>query len=151
MSEKALSLFPHGENGFWVVGCNRNSLFCLSQRLKSGWGKQSNLHSLMPTWINQNETPSQFCSEHLSSKWSVNMAHKVVLILTAHKKPFGKDISLMSSSTSITFTPVNFRLKTNAANYSSRSSCVHSQAGMMNENELSGTAEFQAWSWVPWY
>lgn len=35
--EKVLSLSPCGGNGFWVVGCNRNSLCRLSERWESGW------------------------------------------------------------------------------------------------------------------
>lgn len=37
MLEKVLSLSPSGGNGFWVVGCDRNSLCCLSERPVSGW------------------------------------------------------------------------------------------------------------------
>ncbi len=35
--EMVLSLSPSGGNGFWVAGCNRNTLFRLSQRRESGW------------------------------------------------------------------------------------------------------------------
>lgn len=73
--EMVLSLSPSGGNGFWVAGCDRNTLCRLSERRESGWENEAqlplaNVHLCQqPKW---NITSME--RERLSCNWCVEMA-----------------------------------------------------------------------------